>query len=125
MKIYLNFLLVVLLASCNQSTNSNSFDRKYSENIGIDRSTAGGERLYQAYIALKKNCMSCHSGYHSSWTTFNTDQAWIESGLIESNDAYGSTLVIRLKNMGGNMPKNNPQMSEEDFEKIIEWIDGL
>lgn len=125
MKIYLSLVTIILLVSCNQSTNSNSFDRTYSENIGINRSTAAGERLYQAYTALKNNCMSCHSGYHNAWSSYNTDQAWVDSGLIESNDAYGSTLVIRLKNIGGNMPKDNPQMSEEDFDKVIEWIDSI
>ena len=125
MKICLSLVAITLFVSCNQSTNSNSFDRTYSENIGIDRSTAAGERLYQAYSALKNNCMSCLSGYHNAWSSYNTDQAWINSGLVESNDAYGSTLVIRLKNIGGNMPKDNPQRSEEDFDKIIEWIDSI
>ncbi len=125
MKTCLSLAIIVFLTSCIQSTNSNTFDRTFSENIGIDRSTPAGERLYQAYIVLKNDCMSCHSGYHNSWSSFNTDQAWIDSGLIESNDAYSSTLVIRLKNIGGNMPKDNPQLSEEDFDKVIEWIDSI
>lgn len=125
MKTYLYLAFSLIVTSCYQSTNSNSFDRVHSENPNIDRSTAAGERFYQAYTIIKNNCTSCHTGYHNTWSTFNTDQAWISSGLVESNDAYGSTLVIRLKNIGGNMPKNNPQISEEDFKKITDWIDGI
>jgi hypothetical protein len=49
----------------------------------------------------------------------------VNSGAIEPNDAYGSTLLIRLKNIGGNMPKDNPQISEEDFDRIVDWIDNI
>ncbi|MDP7320934.1 MAG: cytochrome c [Bacteriovoracaceae bacterium] len=125
MKICLSFIAIIFFVSCNQSTNSNSFDRAFSENIGIDRSTAEGERLFQAYTSLKNNCMSCHSGYHNTWSSYNTSQAWINAGLVESNDAYASSIIIRLKNIGGNMPKDNPQIPEEDFDKIIEWIEGI
>ncbi|MDH5415521.1 MAG: hypothetical protein OEW87_15400, partial [Flavobacteriaceae bacterium] len=111
----------ILFNSCIQSTNSNSFDRSFSETIDIDRSGPAGESLFQAYNVLKKNCMSCHTGYHNDWNAFNTDQAWINSGVIEPNDAYASSLVIRLKNTGGNMPKNSPQITEDELTIISTW----
>ncbi|MBK24569.1 MAG: hypothetical protein CME70_11295 [Halobacteriovorax sp.] len=118
-------LYLLVASSCIQSDNSNTFDRAFSENIGIDRSTPKGERLYQAYIVLKENCMSCHTGYHNDWNSNKTDQGWISSGQIEPNDSYSSSLVIRLKNIGGNMPKDKPQISEAEFDLITNWIDNI
>lgn len=113
------------ITSCYQDTNSNSFDDRYSLSNGIDTSTPNGQRLSNAYDILKENCMNCHTGYHNSWTNLNTDSKWINTGLVEQNDAYSSTLLIRLKNIGGNMPKDNPQISEEDFDIIVDWIDNI
>jgi hypothetical protein len=45
--------------------------------------------------------------------------------VIEVGETYSSTLLVRLKNIGGNMPKDNPQISEEDFDKIVDWIDNI
>jgi hypothetical protein len=124
----MKFLLAISflsLTSCLQSTNSNSFDRSYSQTVNIDTSTAAGERLYAAYMVLKNNCMNCHTGYHDSWTTFNTDQKWIESTLVEVNDGYSSSLIINLKNIGGSMPKDRPQLPEEDLDILLDWIDNI
>lgn len=117
--------LFFTITSCYQETNSNSFDDRYSLSNGIDTSTPNGQRLSDAYDILKESCMNCHTGYHNSWTNLNTDSKWINTGVVEQNDAYSSTLLIRLKNIGGNMPKDNPQISEEDFDIIVDWIDNI
>lgn len=118
-------ILTVFLVSCMQDINSNSFDDKFSISNGIDTSTAAGQRLSDAYDVLNNQCMSCHTGYHNSWNGLNTDAKWIGTGLIEAGDAYSSSLVIRLKNIGGNMPKDNPQMTEDELNKMANWIDSL
>ena len=74
---------------------------------------------------MQESCMSCHSGFHNNWNSFKSDEEWISSGLIAPGDPYSSTLVIRLKNIGGNMPKDNPQISEDEFDKIVDWINEL
>ncbi len=125
MKQLLVITTLSLMTSCYQEVNSNSFDDRYSVSNGIDTSTANGKRLSDAYDVLSNKCMNCHTGYHNNWSDFTTDSKWIEANLVESNNAYLSSLVLRMKNTGGNMPKDNPQIKEEDFDIIIEWIDNI
>ncbi len=125
MKKITHLLSLLLLVSCYQETNSNSFDGRYSLSNGIDTSTAGGQRLSDAYDIFNDACISCHTGYHNSWSSLNTDAKWINTGFIETGDAFSSTLLIRLKNMGGNMPKDNPQVTEKEFDQIVNWIDNI
>ncbi|MFT6631534.1 MAG: mono/diheme cytochrome c family protein [Bacteriovoracaceae bacterium] len=124
-KIFLLIAINVFLISCYQEVNSNSFDDRFSKSNGVDTSTAAGQRLSDAYDVMKNNCMNCHTGYHNNWSSLNTDQKWIGEGVIEVGETYSSTLLVRLKNIGGNMPKDNPQISEEDFDKIVDWIDNI
>jgi mono/diheme cytochrome c family protein len=118
-------LFLLLTTSCYQETNSNSFDERFSQSNGIDTSTAAGQRLSDAYDVLNDNCMNCHTGYHNNWSRLNTDAKWMNTGLIENGDPYSSTLLTRLKNIGGNMPKDNPQVTEEQFDKMVNWIDNI
>ena len=115
----------LILVSCYQEINSNSFDDSYSSTNGIDTSTPNGKRLSTAYNVLKDKCMSCHTGYHNKWIDFTTDTKWIDSGLIQPNNAFSSDIITRLKNMGGNMPKDNPQIPEKDFDDLVLWIDDI
>jgi len=121
----IGLFLFFLMSSCYQETNSNSFDDSFSLSNGIDTSTAAGQRLSDAYDVLNTHCMSCHTGYHNNWNNLNTDGKWMATEVIEAGDPFSSTLLIRLKNIGGNMPKDNSQMSEEEFDKIVNWIDNI
>ncbi len=82
-------------------------------------------KFAEAYEVLKTNCISCHTGKHNSWESRQTEQAWVTSGLVNAGDAANSRLVTKLKNNGGNMPKDNPQISDEDLAKIVDWINSI
>lgn len=114
-------LLVLTLTSCGQSTNSNTSDFLLSGN-GIDPSNT---KLLNAYEVINDKCISCHTGYHDSWSALNTDQLWIEDGSIAAGAALSSSLVIRLKNRGGDMPLLSPMLTEDEYQNVIEWIDSL
>ena len=115
----------LLLVSCYQDINSNSYDDSYSLTNGIDTSTPNGKRLSTAYNVLKDKCMSCHTGYHNKWIDYTTDAKWLNSGLVEPNNAFSSEIITKLKNMGGNMPKDNPQIPEKDFDNLVLWIEDI
>ncbi len=119
----LALLSIFILSSCIQSSNSSSSDRLFSEDIDIDTSTPQGVRLFNAYIVLRRNCISCHKGEHSHWSSNFTDEAWMD--YIEAGNADGSELVLQLQNRGGEMPQEGEQLSDEDFEKILDWINGI
>mgnify|MGYP001947001619 FL=1 len=120
----MRLLLLIIgftLASCGQSTNSNTSDFLLSGN-GIDPSNT---KLLNAYEVINDKCISCHTGYHNSWSSLNTDQLWIDSGSVVAGTSLSSSLVIRLKNRGGDMPLLSPMLTEEEYQYIIEWIDSL
>ena len=122
---YLVSLVFLLLASCGQNFNSNSGDFALSSDNGIDSSTPAGSRLSAAYDVLKSNCMSCHTGYHNAWANYKTDSEWITKGLAVRGDTTSSQVYDRLKNVGGDMPLNSPQISDSNRQIIENWILGL
>ena len=69
----MKFLIVLLFLSGCQDFNSNSFDEDLAQIVNFDLSTPGGVRLRDSYMILKENCMSCHTGYHSDWIGYNTN----------------------------------------------------
>lgn len=114
-----------LLCSCGQDFNSSSGDFALSADNGIDTSTPAGQRLSAAYNVIKNDCISCHSGYHNSWANYKTDAEWISKGLAVRGDTTSSQVYDRLKNVGGDMPRGAPQISDSDRQKIEDWILGL
>tara|TARA_R110000868_G_scaffold117600_15_gene312500 strand:+ start:7489 stop:7857 length:369 start_codon:yes stop_codon:yes gene_type:complete len=118
-------LLSLLFVGCGQSFNSNSGDAAFTATNGIDTSTAAGQRLDAAYTVLKNECMSCHTGYHNSWNTYKTDLAWQSAGLVNAGNPASSSVYFRLKNVGGDMPQLNPQISETERQILDDWISQL
>jgi hypothetical protein len=114
-------ILSLLLCSCGQSYNSNSKDFLLSGN-GIDPSNTS---LVEAFSVISNNCISCHSGYHNSWSNYKTDQQWIDSGNVSAGSALSSPLIIRLKNRGGDMPLLSSNLSESEYNSLVNWIDAL
>lgn len=117
--------LLIFLTGCGQSFNSSSGDSAFTATNGIDTTTPAGQRLDAAYTVLKNECMSCHTGYHNSWNNYKTDLAWQSAGLVVSGDPAGSQVYFRLKNVGGDMPQLNPQISEIERQTIEDWISQL
>ncbi len=114
-------ILTFMLTGCGQSWNSNSKDYLLSGN-GIDPSNTN---LLEAFNVINEKCISCHSGYHNSWSAYNTDQLWIDSGNITAGDALSSPLVTRLKNRGGDMPLLSSMLTESEYDSLVKWIDAL
>lgn len=122
----MKFLLILLFTTgCGQSFNSNTGDEAFSAVNGIDTSTPAGQRLDAAYTVLKNDCMSCHTGYHNSWNAYKTDLAWQNAGLVSPGSTAASTVYSRLKNIGGDMPLLNPQISETERQTLETWITNL
>lgn len=122
----MKYLFVLFfLIGCGQDFNSNSGDESFSAVNGIDTSTPAGQRLDAAYTVLKNECMSCHTGYHNSWNSYKTDTAWINAGLVSAGSPAASTVYNRLKNVGGDMPLLNPQISEVERQALDAWITQL
>tara|TARA_R110000868_G_scaffold209490_5_gene459318 strand:+ start:1077 stop:1445 length:369 start_codon:yes stop_codon:yes gene_type:complete len=117
--------LAILVSGCGQSFNSNTGDQAFTATNGIDTSTAAGQRLDAAFTVLKNECMSCHTGYHNSWNSYKTDLAWQSAGLVTSGVPTSSQVYTRLKNVGGDMPQLNPQISETERQILEDWITQL
>lgn len=117
--------VLFFLASCGQDFNSNTGDEAFSAVNGIDTSTPAGQRLDAAYTVLKNECMSCHTGYHNSWNSYKTDTAWVNAGLVHAGSPTASSVYNRLKNVGGDMPLLNPQISEVERQVLDTWISQL
>ncbi|EQC50414.1 cytochrome c [Bacteriovorax sp. DB6_IX] len=111
---------LVLLISC-QTDNSNSFDPDLA-NSQIDPINTN---LVKSYKVIQDRCISCHTGYHNSWASYTTDQAWIDSGNITAGVIGDSPLVTKLKNRGGNMPIGGPNLTNDEYDAIVTWIEAL
>ena len=129
MKELLLIIITILLASsCGQDYNSNSFD-----DLLYAGSSCSGDaaevRFCEAFTIIKDKCVSCHSGWHDSYATFDTSQKWIDAGLIVSNDATNSQLMTRIKGYGtgasATMPLNSSELTQSEKDTLEAWIDGL
>lgn len=120
-KLYL--IILVFLVSCGQSFNSNSKDFLLGSQIYC--SDTSQIKLCSANEVIAKNCINCHSGYHNSWSSYLTNQDWINSALIATGNSDSSSLIIKLKNAGGNMPEGAAPLSDADYQVLRSWIDSL
>lgn len=116
----LTFFTLILLVSC-QTDNSSSFDQVLG-NSNIDPTNTN---LVKAYNVIESRCINCHTGYHNSWASYNTDQAWIDSGNITAGIIGDSPLITKLKNRGGNMPVGGPNLTDEEYDTLVTWIEAL
>ncbi len=118
---FIPFLLLYL--GCMQTFNSNTGDEGLMGNCVSTSNT----NLRQAYSIIRTNCTSCHTGYHNSWSTNCTDQAWIDSGTVVQGDPSNSDFITRLKNFTppSDMPLSAPQISSDDYELLLTWIQNI
>tara|TARA_R110002072_G_scaffold276051_1_gene437637 strand:+ start:406248 stop:406640 length:393 start_codon:yes stop_codon:yes gene_type:complete len=113
----------LLASSCGQSFNSNSLDRNLAAVSNCADPT--NTNLCQANIIIQAQCIDCHDRFHDTWTAYDTDQKWIDSGRVIRGDADRSPLIVKLKNVGGNMPKDKAPISQADLTKLKTWINAL
>ncbi len=113
-------LSIFTLISC-QTDNSNTFD----EVIGSSNIDPSNVNLVKAFNVIEERCISCHTGYHNKWAGYSTDQAWIQSGNISAGIIGDSPLITRLKNRGGNMPIGGPNLTNEEYDYLVTWIEAL
>jgi hypothetical protein len=115
------FCIPITLCHCGQDYNSDSSDAAFA-NLNLDCSGTSGQQLCAAVIVFMSNkCFTCHS----SWTSYNTDNAWIQAGLVTAGNATGSLLITKLSNSGGDMPKNLPPISATDYATLQTWIGNM
>ena len=115
--------LLMLLTSCGQTYNSNSSDTGLVA-LGAcsEAGTAAGDRYCAAEAINQNRCINCHSGYHDQWASYTNDAAWKTSGRVVAGSTAGSTMITRLKNQGGNMPTDNPQIPDAEYQTLLEWV---
>ena len=117
--IYVSFLLFAV--SC-QDYNSNSADQVRYEEITFPPGASA--ELKTSYPIIKDRCFVCHS----EWSSYKTDQQWIDAGLVIKNDTSNSSLVYRLKNFSppGDMPTGAyPTMPNSEYQKLLTWITNM
>ncbi len=119
----LMFLMSVTLYSCGQDYNSNSGDSNLGQDTSkIDCTTESGARFCAALTILQAECSSCHT--HSIWGSYVTEAQWTKK-LVKPGDADTSSLITKLKNVGGNMPQDAGALSDDDFQTLRTWINEM
>jgi hypothetical protein len=80
---------------------------------------------------ISDSCVSCHTGFHSSWENFDED-LFLDTGLVSLNGISSSELLTRIKFYGGassNMPlTNNNQIkvfSKQDYDLLVSWVKSI
>lgn len=118
--------LTLLLSACGQSFNSNTSDfNLIASNFCTDQSNL---RLCAANEILQNKCANCHtSAIHAAWTSYSTDAEWLAAGnnRVVAGDADASTIITKLKNYGGNMPDQAPELTDAEAQALRDWIDAL
>lgn len=111
------FYFLIFLFSCGQNYNSNTNDKETFKEVTISAT----DPFYKSSIILKNNCFSCHSAY----SEYNTDQQWVDAGLIIKGDFDNSLLKTKLKNYGGNMPLDPASpLSDSDVTELRNWVNS-
>ena len=113
-----------MFACGQQALNSNSDDEELSKQ-GESLPEDEDPKFIAAFTVIKNQCIDCHSGYHNGWSSFSSSEKWISSGEITKGNSLESSLIKRLKNYDGNMPLGGAQLSEEDLNILLDWIDNL
>jgi hypothetical protein len=124
MKAFAAFLLTLVFCvfiSCGQSINSNSGDFALVP-LGLGDDTPEGQRLVASYGILQNQCMSCHA----EWASYQTDEAWVSSGLITRGQSDTSPLIRSLNNFipAGGMPPSG-SLRNRDYDALLEWVNFM
>ncbi len=118
--------ILIFFLGCIQTYNSNSFDEEnYGPPSDLNRDDPKAVRRSKAFSVLQEHCISCHFGRHTQWSGFTTDSQWVSTALVIPGDSANSRLILKLQNRGGNMPLNNPPISEDEVDILTDWIDQM
>ncbi len=126
---YFPFLFLFLF-SC-QDYNSNSADESRFSEAPLPPAPNQNDPSYQSYVKLansyniiKTRCFQCHS----QWQNLNTNQKWIDSGLVIKNNPENSLIINRLKNFDppGDMPSGaNSALPNSEYITLTDWIETM
>ncbi len=108
-------ILIVSLASCLQTENSNSLDADTYSDDG-----SGTAEFRAAKTIFKQSCAGCHQ-YHT-----RTEVQLKSDGVLAAGSPDTSSIYFRLAGAsGGSGPKNMPQggsLSSSDIQTIRFWV---
>jgi uncharacterized membrane protein len=116
-------LFAFLIGGC-QSYNSNTGDKAKFAVIELENNP----QFRAAYKVIQSRCINCHSGTHNTWATYVNSQLWIDKGLVVKASASNSRLVKRIINSGetgSNMPPEGGPLPNDEYQTIVDWINGL
>lgn len=117
----LNSCFLLLFASCGQTFNSNTEDFNL-----LPSSFCADQALCTANEIIQNKCTNCHtSNIHAFWGAFDTNAEWVASGRVVAGDPNASTLITKLKNYGGNMPDQTPELTDAEAQALRDWVTGI
>lgn len=117
------FLVFILLAAC-QSYNSNTGDKAKFAELELE----DNPQFRAAYKVIQSRCINCHGGTHNAWASYVNSQLWVDKGLIVKGDASNSKLIKRTINSGetgSNMPPEGGPLPNDEYQTLLDWINGL
>jgi uncharacterized membrane protein len=123
---FTQFMLLMLVSGCIQSTNSHSNDATLWGREQITDPTFAA-----AYRVLNNRCINCHSGRHAHWSDYQTVEEWyaFENGeaLVVPNNLQASSIINRLTLWGnvGGMPEGEANLTDEEYTALRTWIQSL
>ena len=120
-------IALLILISCGQDFNSNSFDKEiYGAGAqDIDTTTPDGQRFLKAFKIIEDKCLSCHLNTHNYYATLTSSQDWITFNLIEKGNFANSRIIEELKNYDGDMPQGGSELSQQDIDYLRDWIENI
>lgn len=120
------FLSTLLLLSSCQYFTSNSYDK---EKYGPVLSDETDPNFLKAYNIIQNRCINCHSStIHAHWSQYKDNNAWLDSGLVNRQDADNSFFIQRIINYGGpssNMPQGSGALPPAEYDFLKEWINNI
>lgn len=115
--------LLTFIVGC-QSYNSHTGDKAKFAVLELE----DNPQFRAAYKVIQSRCINCHSGNHNTWATYVNSQLWVDKGLIVKGNATNSLLVKRIINSGetgSNMPPEGGPLPNDEYQSILDWINGL
>ncbi len=120
---YQLFIAFLTLTACGQDYNSNTADRPVPSvdlGEGVSDSDAGA-RFCAARSIYQENCFSCHPG----WADLETDQQWVDKGLVVPGNTQDSLVINRLINSGSTMPLGGSALPDAQYQMLLDWVEQL
>ncbi len=118
-------MLSIFWVACADYNSSTSDDLEYVE---VTANDANDTNFARAFGIIKTRCAGCHNpeDRHIVWNSYDSNQKWIDSGLVVKGNALTSDLIKKTWRNGppGNMPP--PQdLTEDDYNFLKKWINEM